>query len=305
MAHDAAGAAALPLWKTMVAAAATGVVPRLLLHPLDTCKARLQASSQSAVTVQYDGLLDVVARIWRAEGLRGFYGGVGMSIVGAIPSMCLYLTAFEILRFAFDGWGALGGSLAAGFLAEALSCLLWVPVDVVKERLQVQTATATAGYRGSWHAVCTILRFEGVAGLYKGYGSTLLSWGPFSAIFFAVYELSRSADPNLPFAEFLLMHALAAAAAGAVAAFLTNPLDLVKLRLQIDRRRIGLTELAEDYTYDYAGFGSALSRVAREEGASGLWKGAGSRTLYFALFSALNFALYEAVKRRLADPSPS
>lgn len=62
-------------------------------------------------------------------------------------------------------------------------------MDVVKERLQVQ-ANRQLGYqyKGSFDALKTVLREEGYRGLYKGYFATLFSYGPFSAIYFGVYE---------------------------------------------------------------------------------------------------------------------
>ena len=77
-------------------------------------------------------------------------------------------------------------------------------MDVIKERLQVQSVQMRAAssssssanngtkfspYRGSVDAFITICKNEGVMrGLYKGYGITLLSFGPFSALYFWFYE---------------------------------------------------------------------------------------------------------------------
>jgi hypothetical protein len=62
----------------------------------------------------------------------------------------------------------------------ACSCLLWVPIDVVKERMQIQrvpklgqagTDALAAGaprvYRNSWDALVTIVRSEGIRSVYK------------------------------------------------------------------------------------------------------------------------------------------
>ena len=85
------------------------------------------------------------------------------------------------------------------------SCVIFVPVDVIKERLQVQhiqhkemlTATASSPlsskvftpYLNSWDACQHILRNEGwIKGIYRGYGITLFSFGPFSALYFLLYE---------------------------------------------------------------------------------------------------------------------
>lgn len=82
------------------------------------------------------------------------------------------------------------------------SCVVFVPVDVVKERLQVQVSASTSNagrtlessklappvYKGSLDALIQICRQEGLTGIYKGYGATLLSYGPFSALYFFLYE---------------------------------------------------------------------------------------------------------------------
>ena len=58
---------------------------------------------------------------------------------------------------------------------ETCSCTLWVPIDVVKERLQTQQVLPPElRYKGSWHAVTSIVSLEGVSGLYRGTASATL-----------------------------------------------------------------------------------------------------------------------------------
>ena len=55
------------------------------------------------------------------------------------------------------------------------SCVVFVPCDVIKERLQVQrapkdslpTSGGPSSYRGSGDALRTIMRTEGLGGIYK------------------------------------------------------------------------------------------------------------------------------------------
>lgn len=94
-----------------------------------------------------------------------------------------------------------------GMIAEAISCSVFVPVDVIKERLQVQTSfsqpspsssssksPSIAVYNSSYDAFRTIARTEGFRGVYKGYFATLACFGPFSAIYFMLYD---SVSPSL------------------------------------------------------------------------------------------------------------
>lgn len=95
-------------------------------------------------------------------------------------------------------------------LAESFSCLLWVPIDIIKERLQVllifsffltffykvQQNLKFYSYNNSFDAMKQIVRNEGFLGLYRAYGATLASFGPFSAFFFVFYEKLKSKNFN-------------------------------------------------------------------------------------------------------------
>lgn len=72
--------------------------------------------------------------------------------------------------------------------AEAVACILFVPVDVVKERRQVQANMGTFKYKSDGDAIRQILKIEGARGLYRAYGATVMSFGPFSALYFLFYE---------------------------------------------------------------------------------------------------------------------
>ena len=84
---------------------------------------------------------------------------------------------------------------ASGMLAEAVACIIYVPVDVVKERMQVQSSANSSTrllYKSSWDALVTISKQECLVGIYKGYAATLTSFGPFSALYFVFYEGFKS-----------------------------------------------------------------------------------------------------------------
>lgn len=72
--------------------------------------------------------------------------------------------------------------------AEAVACALFVPIDVIKERRQVQANLKMYSYKSDLDALKQIKGTEGVRGLYRAYGATVLSFGPFSALYFMFYE---------------------------------------------------------------------------------------------------------------------
>ncbi|KAL7465029.1 hypothetical protein ACHAXS_007843 [Conticribra weissflogii] len=209
---------------------------------------------------------------------------------------------------------------SSGMLAETVTCIVYVPVDVVKERMQVQQAIKSATsfngnqnatinyqYKNSWDALQKILKYEGLRGIYKGYAATLASFGPFSALYFVFYEkckaISRDfiqtqryqnanggseentgviTDGDLP-----MLHLVACSSgAGALASFLTSPLDMAKLRLQVQRGKAAssLTNSA-DHAFgqgvQYRGMIDCLRAAFAEGGVQGLFRGAGARVLHF------------------------
>ena len=64
----------------VLGSATAGIISRIMTHPLDTVKARLQAPSSSFAT--YRGPIDALIQTYRHEGVRSLYGGFGAVIVG-------------------------------------------------------------------------------------------------------------------------------------------------------------------------------------------------------------------------------
>ncbi|GAB9473345.1 hypothetical protein Gpo141_00010498 [Globisporangium polare] len=290
---------------TLLGSASAGMIGRVFCHPIDTVKARLQAST--AATGQ-SMASHMQLRNLTLEHVRGLYRGLGVSMIGSAPATCLYLTSYEVSKDRLQSIEVFRQSpslvyLGAGMLAEALSCVLWVPIDVIKERMQVQTKLAAEGkervyYRNTLHALQTIMKTEGLGGLYKGYVATLLSFGPFSALYFMLYEKNKAVAQEYLKVEHLpsLYTLTGAALAGATASFVTNPLDLIKLRLQIQR-----AYAAEANAVAYTGIVDGLSQVIRKEGVLALYKGAGARVAFHAPSTAITMSLFESCRRFFAD----
>ena len=289
---------------------------RLPLHPIDTCKAKLQVQrragpmSSPALSPPFSDVLSCLRYTYQREGVRGLYAGLPITFFGSAPAACLYLTSYEVNKrwlSAAPGLSALPEAVVhftAGLLAETFSCVLWVPIDIVKERMQVQSnvpmSVASSApsapplhYRSTLHAIASIARTEGVRGIYRGYGATLASFGPYSAFYLSIYEqlkhLSASVlhtpAASLPFSAFLLCGAVS----GGLAALITNPLDMAKLRLQVQRGGRGLD-------FGYRNLLHGMQCILREEGSRALLKGAGARIAFFAPSSALNIALFDTLK---------
>jgi solute carrier family 25 folate transporter 32 len=79
----------------LAAGTAAGVLTALILHPIDLVKVRLQVQDGRTRAENYRGIRDAVSRIWRSEGARGFYRGVGPACWGSGASWGLYFFFYE------------------------------------------------------------------------------------------------------------------------------------------------------------------------------------------------------------------
>ena len=107
--------------------------------------------------------------------------GYSVAVIGALPAGAVYFTTYEYVKRVFRRHEATPtrfiADFGAGLLAEVVSCILWCPVDIIKERLQVQKTLgshAAYQYTGPVDAIRTIYRSDGLRGFYRAYGATLV-----------------------------------------------------------------------------------------------------------------------------------
>jgi hypothetical protein len=181
------------LKRTLLASGLAGCIARLLLYPIDTIKTKVQVSSAS-VNVKPGKSLRTALETVQKEGFIGIYRGLTFSILGTVPGFCTYMVVYRYakkrLESAFPSYKT-ATYLSAGLTAEAVSCLFFLPVDVIKERIQAQSNLNTYWYANARDAFRQILAKEGIRGLYRAYGATLAFFGPFSALYFTFYEHSK------------------------------------------------------------------------------------------------------------------
>ena len=119
-----------------------------------------------------------------------------------------------------------------------------------------------------------------------------LGFGPFSALYFVCYERFKACSKEFAHTESLSLPYLisSSALAGAVASFVTSPLDLAKLRLQVQRGNNNSNNakhnrmtapVATAVEQQYQGMVDCLQHAYHRGGMSGLFRGAGARVLHY------------------------
>ncbi|XP_049770927.1 calcium-binding mitochondrial carrier protein Aralar1 isoform X2 [Schistocerca cancellata] len=178
-----------------------------------------------------------------------------------------------------------------GSIGGAVGATAVYPIDLVKTRMQNQRTGSFIGelmYRNSFDCCRKVIRHEGFFGLYRGLVPQLMGVAPEKAIKLTVNDLVRDKfmdkNGNLP----LYGEIVSGACAGGSQVIFTNPLEIVKIRLQVAGEIAGGAKV------------SALS-VVKELGLFGLYKGAKACFLRDIPFSAIYFPAYAHTKEKLAD----
>lgn len=125
-------------------------------------KARLQVAG--ALSSPSSGIVGSSAALLRTEGLRGLFRGFGFVALGVAPANAAYFCGYEL-----GGLLAPPGytDLARGLGAQLLGGVVYTPVDLIKERMQVQSMLPGSPRQGAWEMLLSIYRSRGAAGLFK------------------------------------------------------------------------------------------------------------------------------------------
>ncbi|XP_032406492.1 mitochondrial S-adenosylmethionine carrier protein isoform X4 [Xiphophorus hellerii] len=204
---------------SLVAGGCAGMCVDLTLFPLDTIKTRLQSQQG----------------FHKAGGFGGIYAGVPSAAVGSFPNAAAFFVTYECTKSLLGASGAFAAPRAApvshmlaASLGEIVACLIRVPTEVVKQRTQASPSSTT------YNMLLATLREEGVRGLYRGYGSTVLREIPFSLVQFPLWEYLKTLwSKRQGHTLHSWQSAVCGAFAGAVAAFVTTPLDVAKTRIML------------------------------------------------------------------------
>ncbi|KAK3825166.1 MAG: mitochondrial carrier domain-containing protein [Benniella sp.] len=183
-----------------------------------------------------------------------------------------------------------------GSISGAVGATVVYPIDLVKTRMQNQRSKVVGEllYKNSIDCFKKVLKNEGVLGLYRGLGPQLVGVAPEKAIKLTMNDLVRrhltDKDGNISFMGELI----AGGVAGGSQVVFTNPLEIVKIRLQV----------AGEAAKAIEGARPGAVAIVRSLGIMGLYKGAGACLLRDIPFSAIYFPVYAHLKKDLFKEGP-
>ncbi|KAK9450284.1 mitochondrial carrier domain-containing protein [Limtongia smithiae] len=185
-----------------------------------------------------------------------------------------------------------------GSVAGAFGATIVYPIDLVKTRMQNQRSQVPGQllYKNSIDCFRKVVHNEGFRGLYSGLGPQLVGVAPEKAIKLTVNDFARGKLTD-EFGNISLMsEIIAGGSAGACQVVFTNPLEIVKIRLQIQGEVARSIEGATKRSAVW---------IVRNLGLLGLYKGATACLMRDVPFSAIYFPTYAHLKKDYFGEGPN
>ncbi|GFY84856.1 mitochondrial substrate carrier family protein [Actinidia rufa] len=281
----------------------TGVT--VALYPVSLVKTRLQVATMDTVE---RSAFSVIRSILRTDGVPGLYRGFGTVITGAIPARIIFLTALETTKVAVfrsvepfklsEPTQAAIANGIAGMAASLCSQAVFVPIDVVSQRLMVQGYSGHATYNGGFDVVRKVLKSDGIRGLYRGFGLSVMTYSPSSAVWWASYGSSQRViwrllghdsvhEKSAPPGQWTIVSVQAAGGifAGATASCITTPFDTIKTRLQV---------MGHENRHTVR---QVVKGLIADDGWKGLYRGLGPRFFSMSAWGTSMILAYEYLSR--------
>lgn len=315
-------------YQQVLSSCSGALVTSLFMTPLDVVKTRLQTQQKMMLSnkcylycnglmdhlcpcgpngtftkpkLHFSGTIDAFMKISHYEGVRSLWSGLGPTLVLALPTTVIYFVAYEQFRLRLKEFYQkrtinaqqelpLWIPMVAGGSARVMAVTIVNPLELIRTKMQSERLSYTEVGRG----FKSMLKMQGVLGLWNGFFPTILRDVPFSAIYWTTYEtIKKRSNVTQPTFGFSFM---GGAISGGVAAFVTVPFDVVKTHQQI--------EFGEKFMYvdngdrkkappKSAGTFETMRNIYVRSGVKGLFAGLTPRLVKVAPACAIMIASFE------------
>ena len=277
-----------PYTSALFAGALAGITVDLSLHPIDTLKTRMQSS----------------AGFYPSGGFRGIYAGVGSALIGSAPGAALFFVTYESIKTHLRSLHDTNNQLAdvtaskavfgsillsepvehmlAASAGEVAACAVRVPTEVVKQRTQAAQQPSSMAALKFILAQRTNLGVIGVwRELYRGWSITVMREVPFTLIQFPLWEAMKGwrRQQTGHGSISALDSGVFGSLAGAVAAGVTTPLDVLKTRMMLVKERQAAA--------------SVVTQILRDSGPRALFAGIAPRIVWISAGGAIFLGSYQ------------
>ncbi|KAJ5864024.1 uncharacterized protein N7529_005940 [Penicillium soppii] len=229
---------------------------------------------------KYNGIADCFKRTAASEGVVALWRGNTANVIRYFPTQALNFAFRDTYKSMFaykkerDGYAKwMMGNLASGGAAGATSLLFVYSLDYARTRLandaKSSKGTGERQFNGLVDVYRKTLASDGIAGLYRGFGPSVLGIVVYRGLYFGMYDSIKPVLLVGPLEGSFLASFLLGWTVTTGAGVASYPLDTV-------RRRMMMTS---GEAVKYKSSMDAARQIVAKEGVKSLFKGAGANIL--------------------------
>jgi len=172
---------------------AAGFTSKIVEHPFDTIKVRLQTQPLSTPTTRplFTGPLDCLRKSIRADGVRSLFRGIVPPVIGSMGEHAILFSAYVgVQPYVHAMYGktstdptTISELATSGAIAGAFASVVLTPLELVKCKQQVRDRSVS-----SITVVFETIKKDGFAGLFRGHAGTFMRETAGGAAWFGIYE---------------------------------------------------------------------------------------------------------------------
>jgi solute carrier family 25 (adenine nucleotide translocator) protein 4/5/6/31 len=290
-----------------LAGGVSGAIAKTCTAPIERVKLIIQTQDsnpliRSGEVPRYTGIINCFQRVNSEQGFAAFWRGNTTNVIRYFPTQAFNFAFKDTIKALFPKYNSktefgmfFMTNMASGGLAGAGSLCIVYPLDYARTRLASDVGAGQKTFNGL--ADCLMKTAKGPSGflgLYNGFGVSVAGIIPYRGVYFGMYDSLSAMNPyKKDKGAFALMTKFGIAQATAITAgYASYPFDTVRRRLQMQ------SELPKDQ-WLYKGSMDCLVKVAKEEGMTAIFKGAGANAIR-TIGSALVLVLYGEIKDFMA-----
>lgn len=259
----------------------SAAVSKTVVAPIERVKLLLQvqdASSSIKPEDRFNGIQDCFSRVIKEQGFASLWRGNMANVIRYFPTQALNFACKDFYKTIFNPYDPkkqpgmfFVGNCASGGAAGATSLCVVYPLDFARTRLAADVGQgADREFTGLVNCLTKIFNKEGPAGLYRGFGISVVGIVAYRASYFGMFDTGKvMLFPDMKNANILAVWGFAqcvTVSAGVV----SYPLDTVRRRLMMDSGR------AEKM---YNGTMDCFVKINKNEGTKAFFKGSLSNVL--------------------------
>ncbi|CAI2178273.1 19790_t:CDS:2, partial [Funneliformis geosporum] len=259
----------------LTSGAVSGLASCVILQPFDLVKTRIQQQRQQrgkSLTPLNSTIMQTVKNIVNNESISGLWRGT-------VPTIFRQKTSLQTSSKSSLPVLSSRDNLIAGMVARGSVGLMIMPLTVVKVRYE----SNLYNYKSIWSALTSIVRHEGVKGLYYGSSATIIRDAPYAGLYLLFYERWKLfISTNTSSIASPVIYMTSAIIAGFLSTSITHPFDMLKTRIQL-----------KPQIYPNTWFGAL--KILKEEGFIGFFDGLTLRLGRKSVQAAISWTMYEAL----------